>query len=158
MTTQKQPEFVDEIIVNVKEQLAKLELTKQLAVKTPNYTLPIGVKNNFFRTVLSLETVLEIKEGETPVLPSDSVPEDEVQYSVNISNNYQVDGEALIICLSFETKTAQVQTASTRHYLPKEHLDKRTVKVAYRPKEELDNDIVSFLTTGVVPSGNPANK
>lgn len=154
----EQPEFIGPIVDEVKKKIDALKLPEQLIVKLPDFTKPIGADGNFFRTVLTLEKVLEAApEGEAPVLPSEEKLEKK-PYVVSISNNFQTDSQSLIKVVSYESKTEKSPKSATRHYLPKELLDKREVKVAYRPTEELVNDIALFLTTGDIPSGNPNNK
>jgi hypothetical protein len=174
----EQPAFVEEIIRKVcnhflspiflyapggstdVDKMPKTE--REYVITPPDYTLSIG-NNNMLRTSIHIankQQKIEVSEGSAaPVIPVNigtMKPEfiERVAHISNLQHKEEGTNETSIVVV-FQTNTQNPKAypvTVTRHYVSKEYLDNKFIKVAYRDIGKIDDEIYVFLVDGKTPA------
>lgn len=173
----EQPAFVEDIVRKVCNKFlspiftykpgdstdpAKMPKTeREYIVTRPDYSSLIG-NNNMLRTSIHIankKKEIEAKEDGSLTLPSDMdvVKSEFVERVASISNlQYKEEGsDETSTIVVFQTNTQNPKAfpvTVTRHYVSKEYLDNKIIRVAYCEIRNIDDDIHKFLTDGKTPA------
>lgn len=145
--TYVQPAFADILTEEVEKELeVRGPNTKVLFVKRPDYMLPVGGLDNLHRTTIYLAD----KDTPKGMLPT---PGDQVVHISNLLTREEGQDEADVMAVVFESFPGTLKARSvTRHYISRDRMDSKLIKVTFRLKESADHDIWKFLATGEAPA------
>lgn len=129
------------IIHHVHGKLKERDASESLIITQPDNTRPIGVGDNLARTALQLASAEN--------LGKEQVRKAYVSHIPFVEENTKEKG----IYIVFETPVeGHLPRSVTRQYVTPEYMDYCLVKVGYRLQQQAVNDVLEFLTNGVVPA------